>query len=150
MKRYTYEAIISPSAVGFEVYLPDFDQYTQGTDYTDAVNMAADLLDLLIMSALRDNERIPDPTFEHIVPSGASVIAISVMPDPEWDDGSVTTKDAAIMLGVSEARIRAMIHDGILASEKIGRDRLIPVWSVKARAQNPRNAGRPTKELLCH
>ncbi|MDR3307331.1 MAG: type II toxin-antitoxin system HicB family antitoxin [Coriobacteriales bacterium] len=147
MRRYVYEAVLTPSEAGYLVCFPDLDKCTQGESLEDAVYMAADLLELILEGMLKDGSDIPAPTYGRSAGDGGYVIAISASPDLERDEGSVTTGEAAIMLGLSDSRVRAMVRDGVLASEKVGRDRLIPVWSIRERFENPRGSGRPRKEL---
>lgn len=60
--------------------------------------------------------------------------------------GYLTTKEAADQLGVSTARIRRMILDGVIVgAEKGGRDHLIPEKEIERLASLNRPAGRPAK-----
>jgi excisionase family DNA binding protein len=60
-------------------------------------------------------------------------------------DTLLTTGQAAVRLGVSERRVRAMIKAGRLPSQRIGRDHLIREEDLKLVADRkpgrPRNAG---------
>jgi len=57
----------------------------------------------------------------------------------------LTTKMAAHLLGVSDARVRQMICSGQLAAKKQGRDNYVYLSSVKERLNNPPKPGRPRK-----
>lgn len=60
MKK-AYPIILEPADDGgYIVYVPDFDAYTQGTDYADALYMARDLIGLLSIDMLEDNKTIPN------------------------------------------------------------------------------------------
>ena len=60
--------------------------------------------------------------------------------------GYVTTKEAADRLGVTPARIRRMILDGVIqGAETSGRDRLIPEKEMLRVEALDRKAGRPAK-----
>lgn len=55
-----YPIILEPADEGgYIVYVPDFDAYTQGADYGDALYMARDLIGLLTLDMLEDNKTIP-------------------------------------------------------------------------------------------
>ncbi len=56
----------------------------------------------------------------------------------------ITTKEAAEKLGVSMRRVTALIKDGRLPSQQIGREHLIKESDLEL-VQN-RQAGRPKKE----
>lgn len=61
--------------------------------------------------------------------------------------GFLTTKEAAERLGVSAARIRQMIIEGVITeAEKVGRDNFIPEKEIERLEQTERKAGRPPKE----
>lgn len=60
--------------------------------------------------------------------------------------GLITTSKAAEILGVSPVRVRQLIQQGRLASEKQGRDHLLNedvVWKFKRQGRKKR--GRPRK-----
>ena len=56
----------------------------------------------------------------------------------------LNTKEAAAVLGVSERRIRAMIAEGKLAAQKVGRDYAIEESALKSVTVYGK-AGRPPK-----
>ena len=101
--RYTYPAfIIKDEWVGYCAYLNDFDIVTQGDDVQDAIEMGADALWLMIDDYLQLDKPLPKPTYpeEH----EGLLVAISV--DVGTERGLLTTKMAAGLLGVSDARVR--------------------------------------------
>jgi excisionase family DNA binding protein len=60
----------------------------------------------------------------------------------------LTTEAAAMIIGVSQARIRKLIKEGRLPAEKIGRDLLLKETDVKWFAENGRKkVGRPQKKV---
>lgn len=60
--------------------------------------------------------------------------------------GYFTVKQVAERLGVSAARIRQMIIEGVIVeAEKIGRDNFIPESEVTRLENTERKAGRPPK-----
>lgn len=61
-------------------------------------------------------------------------------------DGYLTTSEAAKRLGVTAARVRQMILDGIISgAEKFGRDNVIPEAEIERLEKTDRKAGRPAK-----
>lgn len=141
-KLYMYEALIYPSNVGFEVYVPDLDVYTQGEDLYDAAFMGQDLIQTWVSCLLEEGREVPEPTFGRKAPEGGYVMGIATdAPVPEVPEMSV--EDAAGILGVSKARVYAMVKDGVLDGRKVGASVLVSTASVKDRFNNPRAAGRP-------
>lgn len=47
---------------GFLVYCPDFDIYTQGSDYADALYMARDAISLKGVDLIEDKKSVPEPS----------------------------------------------------------------------------------------
>jgi excisionase family DNA binding protein len=58
--------------------------------------------------------------------------------------GLLTTNDAASRLGVSQRRVTALIQDGRLPAQRIGRDYLIEERDLKL--VSDRKPGRPPKQ----
>lgn len=145
---YVYEALVYPSESGdtYEVYFPDWDAYTFGDDYKDAVYMANDLLKLMIYGSIEDGFSMPEARYDHEVPKGARLVGIVVddrdlEPEPECMD----VAHAAEILGVTVGRVHAMLKSGILTGHKEGNLWMIDVQSVKDRVNNPRRGGRPRR-----
>jgi excisionase family DNA binding protein len=59
--------------------------------------------------------------------------------------GFVTTTQAAALLGISTARVRQLILDGILAADKLGRQNVIAEKEIARLKGTVRKAGRPPK-----
>lgn len=145
--QYVYPAIFTPNELGgFSVLFPSFDCCaTDGDNFEEAIQMAAEVLELTIESEIELGKQLPK-----ILPLEAKgnkkVIYIAVNVDV--DNALVPSKEAAKLLGVSSARVRQMILSGQLSSEKRGRNNYVYLWSIMERLNNPRSAGRPknTKE----
>lgn len=144
--RYVYPAIFTENELeGYTVQFIDFREgCTCGDDMEDAAAMAAEVLWLAIDDRLQLDEPLPKPTYpkEH----EGQLVAISV--DVDTERGMLTTRKAAVLLGVSGARVRQMVCSGQLASKKIGRDNYVYLWSVRERQANPPKPGRPKKKAL--
>jgi len=148
--QYTYEAIFSQEDGGrYSVNFPDLvGCYTCGDDYSDAIAMASDVLALWLSSAEIDGITIPKANFHHPLGDNEERVVMSVATDGY--PISITTNEAAQILGVSVGRVRQLVTSGQLQGEKSGRDYMVSHDSVRARAEKPRQAGRPRKELaLC-
>jgi excisionase family DNA binding protein len=60
--------------------------------------------------------------------------------------GFLTTKQTADRLGISPARVRRLIIDGVIKAEKVGRDNFVSEGEVKRLESEDRKPGRPPKE----
>ena len=114
--RYMYPAIFTENELdGYSVQFVDFENgYTCGDDMEDAVAMAAEVLWLLIDDYLQLDKPLPKPTYP--IEHEGLLVALSV--DVDTERGVLTTKMAAHLLGVSDARVRQMICSGQLAAKK--------------------------------
>lgn len=131
--RYVYPAVITPAEEGgFIVDFPDFPCCaTEGDDQMDAINMAAEALELAIESEVELGHSLPRPGGSF--PDGETPVYISV--DVDTRALLVRTADAASMLGVTPSRVRQMVLSGQLASEKRGRDTFVFLWSIRKRLE---------------
>ena len=60
--KNTYPIILIPEDVGFTVYIPDFDIYSQGDDLTEVIEMARDAIGLMGIDMEDDKKEIPSPS----------------------------------------------------------------------------------------
>ena len=147
--KYVYEAIIKPSGKWLEAHFPDFGIVTQGEDMQDVAFMAQDLLENHIVMALRKGGELPAPTFGNDCGEGGYRMGIVVECDGDTpQDEVMTVNEAADILDVTQARIRAMIQKGILKSQKVGMVHMIDAQSVMDRYNEPVRAGRPKREAV--
>lgn len=145
--KYVYEAIIEPSGEFLEARFPDLGIITQGDDMQDAAFMAQDLLENHIVMALKKGEALPAPTFGNECNDKGYHMGIVVECDEDTpEDKTMSVNEAADVLDVTPARVRAMIRDGILTSRKVGMVHLVDADSVMRRFNEPAHAGRPRKE----
>lgn len=145
--KYVYEAIIEPSGKWLEARFPDLGIITQGEDMQDAAFMAQDLLENHIVMALRKGRELPAPTFGNECGENGYRMGIVVECDEGTpQDDSMTVNEAADVLDVTPARIRAMIGSGILKSRKVGRVHVVDAQSVMDRFNDPVPSGRPRRE----
>lgn len=144
---YLFEALLYPCGDQWEVYVPDIDAYTQGSDLADAAYMAQDLIETWVSMLVTEGKPVPASSFGRPVPEGghAMIVATDGL-TPEVPDMSVA--EAADILGVSPSRVYALCRQGKLESRKVGSAVRISTASVKRRFNEPSPAGRPKRELL--
>ncbi|NLI91958.1 MAG: HicB family protein [Peptococcaceae bacterium] len=63
MKK-VYPVILTPSNIGYVVYVPDLDINTQGTDLANAIDMARDAIGLWGITEQDMGRSIPEPSLE--------------------------------------------------------------------------------------
>lgn len=62
-------------------------------------------------------------------------------------DGRYTTNEAAVLLGLSAARVRQMVARGEIASEKFGRDRFVTAAAIEEARKRKTKPGPVPKTL---
>lgn len=145
--KYIYEAIVEPNGKWLEARFPDLGIVTQGEDMQDAAFMAQDLLENHIVMALQKGRTLPAPTFGNECSNKGYRMGIVVDCDESTPQvETMTVNEAADILDVSPARIRAMISSGILKSQKVGMVHMVDAQSVMDRFNEPAHAGRPKRE----
>lgn len=144
--KYVYEAIVKPAGKWLEATFPDLGIITQGKDMKDAAYMAQDLLENHIVMSLQMGRSLPAPTFGNPCPDNGYRMAIVVDCDATIPQAeTMTVSEAADILDVTPARIRAMIAHGILKSRKVGMMHAVDARSVMDRFNEPVRAGRPRR-----
>ena len=148
MGRYFYEAILTPYEGGWEARVPDLGIATQGDDVADAAYMAQDAIALRISVLLADGEKVPEKgSFGHPCPEGGMAVGILALAEPgRIFDETMSVQEAADLLGVTRARIHALVAAGKLRSVKTGNARMISASDVMARFNSPHPCGRPAKD----
>jgi len=85
-----YLVFIKQSGDDYLVYVPDFDIYTQGKDFVDAMEMARDAIGLAGMSLEDDHKEFPKPsTIEEAVQKAKD----DADEDFDFSDGDMTYVD---------------------------------------------------------
>jgi predicted RNase H-like HicB family nuclease len=145
--QYIYEALIEPVEDGQKVTFPNWEGLTaKGSDYAEAVKVAAQLLTETIGDYLQRREPLPEATFGAEVPEGARAAVIAVDALPSSVSLLLTASDASAVLGVTRSRISNMLRAGILEEgHRDGRSTVVTLKSVNQRLMNPRRPGRPKK-----
>jgi len=63
MSKYVYPVILTPAKEGgYCVYVPDFDNNTQGDDLAEAIYMAEDVIAMMGLYRQDDGEALPEPS----------------------------------------------------------------------------------------
>ena len=139
--RFVYPAELEPNELGgYNVQFLDFPNgYTCGDDVEDAVEMAVEVLYLLIEDFFEMGKELPRPTLEWSCEEMVALVSVDV----DVSGYAVPTKTAAELLGVSDSRVRQMIGSGQLSATKRGRDNYVFLRSIRQRLTEPRKAGRP-------
>lgn len=132
---------------GYSVWFPDLPEcHTDGDDLDDAANMAAEALELVIESYLDNGRELPAPSLEATCPKGARELLVSV--EVNVENRLVTTREAAKLLGVSDARVRQLILGGSLLARKQAGANLVHLRSVLDRMRERPTGGRPRTVTL--
>ena len=78
--RLNYLGYFEPNELGgYSVWFPDLPEcYTDGDNLDDAVNMAAEALELVIESYIENGRALPEPVLDASAPEGVRELLISV------------------------------------------------------------------------
>ncbi len=147
MKKFIYQAILTPDEDGYTVEAPDLPGcFTYGDTYEEAVYMAADAMKTYVSSLLFDDKEPPSYK-RHACPQGSECINVFFEAEKEFiiEGETVSASQASKDLGVSKGRITQMLDSGILEGFRDGRNTYISVESINKRKATEHKAGRPKK-----
>ena len=82
--KNSYPIVLTPDEVGFVVYIPDFNIYTEGDTLTDAIEMARDAIGLMGIDMQDDGKALPDPSAFAAVQKGAAGSDIVTLVDVDF------------------------------------------------------------------
>jgi excisionase family DNA binding protein len=105
---------------------------TQGEDMRDAVDMAVDLVHVIVRDALICGHNLPQSDIGHAPEHGGRMLIVSAECSLD-DTETVTASEAAEILGVSRSRVSHMLRDGVLQGYRKGRDTRVTLDSIKTR-----------------
>lgn len=128
-------------------FWPGREDGTFGTNWADAIGMAADWLRSMALDLLMRDETFPGLPLDNQPIRGGRVVVVAVEASLT-DVPAVTAKEAASLLDVSDARVAQLCHANQLESWKVGRTRMVSLASVKARLADGHKAGRPRKSTV--
>lgn len=148
MGRFTYQAILEQEDEGgYSVEIPDLPGcYSQGSDFADAIDMAADAGKTYIAALMLDGDPVPEAT-KRDIPEGCECAWVSF----EADEGYivrgevVSAAQAARELGISAGRVTHMLDSGVLDGYRRGRRTYVSMESIERRKAAGARPGRPKK-----
>lgn len=123
-------------------FWPGVEGGTQGENFDDAVEMAADWLREMALDCEMRGAIVPKLPLGNEPRHGGRVVTMVVEASLS-DIPAVTAKEAAGLLGVSRARVSQLCKAGHLESWTVGRTRMVSLESVRLRLAEERRAGRP-------
>lgn len=151
MGKFVYQVFLMPEENGtYSTEIPDLPGcYSEGKDFKDAIEMAADAGKTYIAALLKDNNHIPEATVQEI-PEGDREAWVFFETDASYvvDGDVVSAAEAARELNLSAGRITHMLDAGLLDGFREGRHTWITKNSINARKLLPVSAGRPKKAAM--
>ena len=125
----------------------DMDGGTQGADFREVCENAADWLQLEMEHRAMHGESFPEATFDNEPRNGGRNVVVAVNAGIETIP-KVLPSEAARMLGVTPGRVTQMVAAGQLETvEQAGRT-WVTVYSIEARKADQPKAGRPRKDAV--
>ena len=113
---------------------------TQGEDFDDAVEMAADWLKTIALDYLMRGKEVPKLPLGNEPTRGGNIVTVAVEASLAAVP-AVTAQEAAGLLGVSSARVNQLAKAGYLDSWRVGCTRMVSIESIQARLADERRAG---------
>ena len=123
----------------------DMEGGTQGVDFKDACEMAADWLQLEMEHRAMRGEPFPEATFDNEPRHGGRNVVVAVNAGKDTVP-KVLPSEAARMLGVTPGRVTQMMDAGQLEWFEDSGRKWVTVYSIEARQAEQPKAGRPRKE----
>ena len=138
--EYTYRCVLTHESDGWVASFPQLGGYSTGGDTREeALRQAADLLTLLLCDYVERGEELPEPgDVTELAP-----VTVSITPEVVEETHYETQTAAAELLGVTRARVNALVASGQLESMVFGGRRKVSIESVNRYAESERKAGRP-------
>lgn len=142
--RYTYECVVERDGDGWSARFPQLGSATTcGDTVEEAVSEAGDLLTLLLSNYADEGKEPPRAA------DVARVVSVSV----ELTDAAVeetrymTQSDAAEYLGVSRARVSALVREGVLDSKWFEGVRKVLIDSVRRYGDSPHKVDSKLRDI---
>lgn len=108
--------------------------------------MAAGALELVVESYLDNGRELPTPSLDAPCPEGVRELLASVEVDVE--NRLVTTREAAKLLGIGDARVRQLILGGNLLARRQEGSNLVYLRSALDRMRERPTGGHPRAAVL--
>lgn len=135
-KRFTYDCLVSKEDGRYSVSFPQIPTaYTEGKTKSDALNNAVEALELALMDYLEKGQQ--PPRYQRV--TEIVTLNIQITDDDIEESHYITQAQAAKDLGVSLARVSALISSKKLESKYFEGKRKVSIASVNNYANTPRN-----------
>lgn len=129
----------------YEVYPFDMGGGTQGEDFADACDMAADWLKCVIEEHEISEKPMPKATFGNTPRyENSKIVVIGVSAGRETIP-KLSAADAARRLGVTPARVSQMVKGHVITGWREGTRTWVDLESLENYTKRRRSAGRPKK-----
>ena len=140
--EYTYTCVLEREDDWWLASFPQLGDYgTQGHTREEALRQARDLLTLLLCDYAERGEEPPEPgEIVECVP-----VTTDITPEVVEETHYETQAEAAELLGVTRARVSALIASGQLESKVFNGRRKVSIESVNRWQASGRKPGRPAK-----
>lgn len=144
--EYTYRCVLTHEADGWVASFPQLGGYSTGGDTRDeALCEARDLLTALLCEYAERGEEPPEPgDVTELAP-----VTVEVTPETVEESHYETQAACAELLGVTRARVNALVASGQLESRVFNGRRKVSIESMDRWAATERKAGRPAKADAC-
>ena len=138
--EYTYRCALTHEADGWVATFPQLGGYSTGGDTREeALRGARDLLCALLCDYAERGEEPPEPgDVTELAP-----VTVDVTPEVVEESHYETQAACAELLGVSRARVNALVASGQLDSKVFGGRRKVSVESLQRWMASGRKPGRP-------
>ena len=142
--RVTSECVLVRDGEGWTAVFPEFgDVATSGSTRTEALRNAQEVLELEAYDLLEEGA-------QHRARHVAEVVVLTAEVTKEDAERSryVTKSQAAERIGVTPARVTALVKSGQLRTKAFDGRELVSLESVAEYTASPRHAGRPRGKLM--
>lgn len=144
---HVYEFEVFQADDGWMLAFPfDMEGGTQGKDFKEACEMAADWLQGEMEHRAMAGLPFPEATFGNEPENGGKVVIVAVNAGLDTVE-TVSASEAAEELGVSRSRVSQMLKTGQLQGYPKGRATFVTRASLDARLAEKPTVGRPKKAL---
>ena len=140
--EYTYRCVLTHEDDGWVASFPQLGGYSTGGDTREeALREARDLLTALLCDYVERGEEPPEPgDVTELAP-----ITVVVTPETVEEAHYETQAACAELLGVTRARVNALVASGQLESKVFGGRRKVSIESMERWKATERKAGRPAR-----
>ena len=140
--EYTYRCVLTHESDGWIASFPQLGGYsTSGDTREEALLEAHGLLTALLCDYAERGEEPPEPgDVTELAP-----VTVEVTPETVEESHYETQAACAELLGVTRARVNALVSSGQLESKVFNGRRKVSIESMNRWKSSARKAGRPTK-----